>query len=156
MFVLFCLCRVEAALLTSVDWSCRGLFLWGGKWPAGPCADRSHDRCFCSNTVDFPDVSQQFSTGWRNRGEEVRWCWTITWGLGLWDGGKQEADAWMIQGDWTEQCGPNNVGVGYIITELLMIVHENGACFHLRISFEGHKARKKIIFCSPSPVESCL
>lgn len=46
-----------------------------------------------------------------DRGKEVQWCWTITWGLSFWDGGKQEADAWMIHRQKSELCVPKDLGV---------------------------------------------
>lgn len=143
-FLLFCLCSVVRDLVvnhgaalpaitsvTSVDCSCRGLFRWGGKWPAGPRADRSHDRSFCSDTVDFPDsestVPNRRGAGWRNRGEEVRWCCErlhggLACGMGAnrkempeWSRATKLSSVYQIMWVWTD-----------LITELLMIVHENG------------------------------
>lgn len=47
---------------------------------------------------------QRGTTGWRDRGKEVQRCWTITWGLGFWGGGKQEADACVTQWQKSERC----------------------------------------------------
>lgn len=56
---------------------------------------------------------QRGAAGWRDRGKEAQWCWTITWGLSFWGGGKQESDARVIQRPKSQRCVPTDVGVDH-------------------------------------------
>lgn len=75
----------------------------------------SPDGCLEPEIVDLVNNESTVTgrggmAGWRYRGKEVKWCWMITWGLILWSGGQQEADAWVIQTKkilsmYTDWCG---------------------------------------------------
>lgn len=103
-----------------VDSICRGLFQQRGKSPAGRSSDSRPDACVHRGTVDLlnhestgPSRVGGGVVGRMDRGQEVQWCWTITWGLsfrGGGFGGDQEADAWMIQRQTGGECVQTDVG----------------------------------------------
>lgn len=59
------------------------------KWPAGLSTDHGPDGCLCSRAVDLVSYESTVPTrGGQQDGEEVQWCWMITWSWSSWDGGQ--------------------------------------------------------------------
>lgn len=90
-----------------------GGFRWRSKWPAGHSGDHSSAGCLLPETVDSVNHESTVSHrgGWWDSEKEVQRCWTITWGLTLWGGGKQEAGGWVISREKCERCVLSGVGV---------------------------------------------